>query len=53
MFLKRKENGEDLTSRWGIGKFYSSSWLLDSGLKIIRDKIVRMKSGLMLKKEKM
>jgi hypothetical protein len=27
--------------------------LLDSGLKIIQDEIVRMKSGFMLKKEKM
>jgi hypothetical protein len=53
MVFKKKENGEDLTSRWGIGRFYGNCWLLSSGLKLHKDKIIRMESGFMLRKEKM
>jgi hypothetical protein len=53
MVLKRKGYGEDLTSRWGIGRFCSDCRLLSSGLKLHKDKMIRMKSGFMLRKEKM
>jgi hypothetical protein len=32
--FKRKEDGEDLTSRWGIGRFCGGCWLLNPGLKL-------------------
>jgi hypothetical protein len=39
MVLKRKENGEDLTSGWGIGTFCGDWWLLSSGLKLYKIKL--------------
>jgi hypothetical protein len=36
MVLKRKENGEDLTSGWGIGRFCGDWWLLSSGVKLYK-----------------
>jgi hypothetical protein len=44
MIFKRKEDGEDLTSRWGIGRFWSE---------IIQNKVIIMKNGFMLREEKM
>jgi hypothetical protein len=39
IFLKRKRYGEDLTSKWGIGRFCSDYWLLSSGLKLHKIKL--------------
>jgi hypothetical protein len=39
MVLKRKRDGKDLTSRWGIGRFCSDYWLLGSGLKLHKIKL--------------
>jgi hypothetical protein len=39
MVFKRKEDGEDLTSRWGIGRFYGDCWLLSSRLKLHKIKL--------------
>jgi hypothetical protein len=39
MVFKRMENGEDLTSRWGIGRFCGDRWLLNSGLKLYKIKL--------------
>jgi hypothetical protein len=37
MVLKRKENGEDLTRRWGISRFCGDWWLLNSAGGATRD----------------
>jgi hypothetical protein len=34
MVFERKEDGEGLTSIWGIGIFCGDCWLLNSGLKL-------------------
>jgi hypothetical protein len=39
MVFKRKENGEDLTSIWGIGRFCGDWWLLNYGLKLYKIKL--------------
>jgi hypothetical protein len=39
MVFKRKENGEDLTSRCGVGRFCGEWWLLNSGLKLYKIKL--------------
>jgi hypothetical protein len=51
--MVRKKDGKNLTSRWSIGRFCKGYWLLSSGLKLHKIKMIRMNSGFMLKKEKM
>jgi hypothetical protein len=48
---KRRDN-EDFTNRWSIGRFCNNQWLLSSGLKLHKIKMIRMKSDFMLRKEK-
>jgi hypothetical protein len=45
------KGSKDHTSRWGIGRF--CRWLLNSGLKLHKINLSKMKSGFVLKKEKM
>jgi hypothetical protein len=39
MVFKRKEGGEDLTGRWGIGKFCGDWWLMNYSLKLYKIKL--------------
>jgi hypothetical protein len=40
MVFKWKKDGEDHTSRWDIGRFYCDCWLLSSGLKLYKIKLL-------------
>jgi hypothetical protein len=50
--IRKKKMVKDFTSGRSIGRICNDQWLLSSGLKLHKIKMIRMKSDFMLKKER-